>query len=165
MPKLNFDKIDDMESYSPVPAGQYLCRVKEIIDENDSGDKIETKSGDEMWKLRFSIVEGEFKGRNLWDNLVFSANALKRVKFICSRMGIPVSGNVDLTPKMLTGKVCLVTVNVEDYINDQDQTKTRNVIPYDGYERADESAVESAKNSTSSGDDSQDESGEDELPF
>lgn len=167
MPKLDFDKIDDLESYSPVPAGKYLCCVKEVINEDDSGDKIETKNGDEMWKLKMSIVDGDFKGRNLWDNLVFSANALKRVKFICSRLGLDASGEINLTPKMLIGKICLITTDVEDYINDQEQTKTRNVIPYDGYEHADENDIKLFKSSTNSNNETQDdsESEDDMLPF
>ena len=75
--------------YRPIPEGKYVCKMAEI-------EEASTKNGDEMWKLRLEVVEGAHAGRYLFDNLVFSAAAMKRVKLICSRLGIDVSGTLKI---------------------------------------------------------------------
>ncbi|MDI6794806.1 MAG: DUF669 domain-containing protein [bacterium] len=81
MPKVDFSTIDDVQDFSPIPDGQYLSRLSEI-------EETTTQYGDELWKLRFEVIEGEYAGRYIFDNMVFSKAALKRVKLICSRLGI-----------------------------------------------------------------------------
>lgn len=126
MPRIDFDNVDGIGSYSPVPDGQYLCRLTDI--EPDS-----TRSGDEMWKLRWTVESGEHAGRLLLDNLVFSAKAMPRVKLVCESCGLVTSGSVDLEPSMLLDKRALVSVYVEEYVDDHNNDKARNRIPYDGY--------------------------------
>ncbi len=129
MPKINFAQVDDVHDFSPVPPGKYLCRLAEI-------EEASTQFGDEMWKLRFEVAEGEYAGRYIYDNLVFSDAALKRVKLICSRLGLDTAREIDLTTKLLEGRTCLLTVEVEDYQDQEGKTKKRNVVPFAGYERA-----------------------------
>lgn len=133
MPKIDFSQIDDVQDFSPIPPGRYLCRLVEI-------EESKTQHDDEMWNLRFEVIEGEHRGRVVFDRLVFSQAALKRVKLICSRMGIDVSGPVSLTPAMMKGKTCFLTVQIEEYLDDEENAKKRNTVPFAGYERADKSA-------------------------
>lgn len=130
MPKVDFSKIDDVQDFSPLPPGKYLCRLAEI-------EEATTHNNDEMWKLRFQVAEGRYAGRYIFDNLVFSEAALKRAKLICGRLGLDVSGSVDLSPDMLKGHACHVTVEVEDYEDQEGKARKRNVVPFAGYERAD----------------------------
>ena len=129
MPKVDFTHVDDVQDFSPLPRGKYLCRLADI-------EEASTKYGDEMWKLKFEVAEGERAGRFVFDNLVFSDNAMKRVKLICSRLGLDVSGELDLTPDMLLGKVAVLTVEEEEYEDNEGRTKRRNTVPFAGYARA-----------------------------
>ena len=129
MPKLDFDTIDDVSDYTPLPDGQYRCRLVEV-------EESTTRNGDDMWKLKFRVEDGEFTGRFLFDNLPFSSKALPRVKLICSRLGVDISGEVDLTPDHIIDKTCQVTVVVAEYQNEEGNTKLRNKVPYAGYESA-----------------------------
>jgi Protein of unknown function (DUF669) len=147
MPKLNFAGVDDVDDYSPIPDGSYLCRLAEI--ESDT-----TRNGDEMWKLRFAVESGPQAGRYIFDNMVFSAAAMKRVKLICSRLGMDTGGELDLTTESIRGRRCVVTVQTEEYVDDQDQTKRRNVVPFAGYDF--ESAVGTVEDA---------DNDEDDLPF
>ena len=52
MPIIDFSKVDDVDDYSPLPAGSYRCRLGAV-------ESAETQYGDEMWKLRFVVIEGE----------------------------------------------------------------------------------------------------------
>jgi len=150
MPKIDFSKVDDARDFSPVPAGKYLCRLSEI-------EEASTQHGDEMWKLRFEVVKGPYAGRFIFDNLVFSEAALKRVKLICSRLGLDVSKELDLTPDLIKGRVAILTVDIQPYEDAEGRTKQRNTVPFAGYERASESDAPPA----GAGEDD----GEEHLPF
>ena len=86
-----------------------------------------------MWKLRLQVEGGEHDGRLIFDNLVFSAKAMSRVKLICASFGLDVSGAVDLDPSMLLEKRAMVSTYQEEYEDDRGQAKVTNRIPYDGY--------------------------------
>jgi len=130
MPKIDFSQIDDVKDFSPLPDGDYLCRLSEI-------EESTTQYDDELWKLKFEVIEGEYAGRYVFDNMVFSEAALKRAKLICSRLGINVSGEIDLAPGMIEGRTCYLTVEIEEYEDSEGHLKKRNVVPFAGYERAD----------------------------
>ena len=76
MPKIDFSNVDDVQDFSPLPDGKYLCQLSGI-------EEATTQNGDEMWKLRFEVVQEDHIGRLIFDNMVFSEAALKRVKLIC----------------------------------------------------------------------------------
>ena len=128
MPTVDFSNISDIADFSPVPEGQYLCRLVDL--ETDL-----TRSGDEMWKLRWQVEGGEHDGRLLFDNLVFTLRAMSRVKLICASVGLDVSGQLDLDPAMLLDKRALVETYQEEYEDDKGQSKVRNCIPFDGYDK------------------------------
>jgi hypothetical protein len=149
MPKVDFSKVDDVQDFSPLPDGKYLCQVSEI-------EEATTQYDDEMWKLKHEVIEGEHKGRFIFDNLVFSSAALKRAKLICSRLGLDVSGEVELTPSMLKGRKCYVSVLTEEYEDSEGKIKKRNVVPFAGYEK-----VKGAKEPAQASEDDSEEN----MPF
>ena len=149
MPKIDFSHIDDVQDFSPLPDGEDPCRLSEI-------EEASTHSGDEMWKLKFEVVDGEYTGRYIFDNLVFSDAALKRVKLVCSRLGMDVSGEIDLTPSLLEGRTCLISTEIEEYEDNEGRTKRRNTVPFAGYERADAQDISAAPTADLS---------EEKLPF
>lgn len=135
MPKIDFSKVNDVQDFTPLPAGRYLARLVGI-------EEASTQHGDEMWKLRFEVVDGPHAGRFIFDNLVFSDAAMKRVKLICSRLGLDVSKELELSPETLKGRTARLTVEVEPYEDQEGRSKQRNVVPFAGYERAEEGAGE-----------------------
>lgn len=126
MPRVDFSTVSEIASFSPIPDGEYLCRLTDI--ETDL-----TRAGDEMWKMRLQVEGGEYDGRLLFDNLVFSAKAMSRVKLVCQCCEIDVSGELDLQPPLLLEKRFMVTTFQEEYEDDKGQTKIQNRIPFDGY--------------------------------
>jgi hypothetical protein len=154
MPKIDFTTIDDAQDFSPIPEGKYLCRLAEV-------EEAHTRDGDDRWKLRFEVLEGPYQGRKIFDDLFFSAKALKRVKFVCSRLGLDVSaqGEFDLQPDHILDRVAYVTVEIEEYEDDHGVTKKRNKVPFAGYERVEEGRQESHGTAVS------EDAGEQRLPF
>ena len=51
---------------------------------------------DEMWSIYLKIQEGDYSGRLLFDNMVFSPDALGRVKLIAHRLGFDVEKDEDI---------------------------------------------------------------------
>lgn len=138
MPTIDFSKVDDVKDFEPLPDDRYLCRIIEIKEDS-------TQGGDEMWKLTHEILEGKYSGRRVFDRLVFSEKAMKRVKLILSRLGLDVSGEVALEPSMIKGKRCWVEVRQEDYDDGEGNTKMRNVVTFSGYEAVDDEDVQRAQ--------------------
>jgi hypothetical protein len=126
MPRVDFPSISDTADFSPLPDGDYVCQLTDVEIDH-------TKAGDEMWKLRWAVQDGEFAGRLLFDNLVFSQKALSRVKLVCGVLGIDTSGQLDLQPDMLLDKRALVSTYQEEYVDGQGRTKITNRIPFEGY--------------------------------
>lgn len=158
MPKIDFNRVDDVQDFSPLPDGQYLCRVAEV-------EEAATQYGDEMWKLRFVVESGPHRGRYIFDNMVFSDAALKRVKLICSRLGLDVSGELDVTPALIKGRTCYITVESEEYEDQEGNTKWRNVVPFAGYERASDAPKSVSPAKESKGDAYEEDDDESGLPF
>lgn len=126
MPKLDFAAIEEASDFTPVPEDRYLCKLTEVEEKT-------TDHGDEMWKFKFEIQNGKYKGRYLFDQLVFSEAALKRVKLVCSRFGLDVTGEVDLVPEMVKGKLIYVLAEDDFYEKDGKRIPT-NKVGFAGYE-------------------------------
>lgn len=156
MPKIDFNHVDDVQDFSPLPEGKYLCRIAEV-------EEASTQHGDEMWKLRLVVESGPYRGRYIFDNLVFSSAALKRVKLICGRLGLDVSGELELTPSLIKGRGCYVTVGTEEYEDHGGITKKRNVVPFAGYERGDQAAASGPTVNAPAG--AGEDDSEEDLPF
>jgi hypothetical protein len=126
MTKINFSHVPDVSNPPPLPDGTYDCCLVGI-------DKGVSRFGDPLWKLRWSVESGEYAGRPLFGNLVFSPKAMPRVKRICESCGMDVSGELDLEPTMLMGKRARITTYVKLVTDQYGASKARNEIPYDGY--------------------------------
>lgn len=65
MASFNFDAsaVAPTASFAPIPAGMYLSHITD-------SDLVPTKDGSgNMLKLTFEILDGQFKGRKIWNNL------------------------------------------------------------------------------------------------
>jgi len=127
MIEVDFTHVEDIGDYEPLPAGPYKCKLADI--EEGSSSK-----GHEMWKLRFTVEDGEYAGRCIFDRLTFSPSALKRVKLLCSCLDIQVEGKVELAPGMLLDKLCVVHVGQEDYTDPEGCTRRVNAVLFSGFE-------------------------------
>lgn len=118
MPKIDFSKIDNT---GPLSDGEYLCKVERV-------ERSQSQYGDEMWKVRFTVLAGQHVGRPIFDNLTFSPEALPRVKLLCASLGLDLSGELDLTPDLLRGRECRVRVAAEKY-----EGRVRTKVCFEGF--------------------------------
>lgn len=61
---VNLDEVDTSErgGFTPIPAGDYMVQIVE-------GGVVRKESGDAMMKLVFEVMDGDFAGRKLFENL------------------------------------------------------------------------------------------------
>ena len=135
--KLNKKKINEQsekKEFKPIPRGNYLGRLEKIEED-------ETKNNDELWILQWGIAEGDYKGRKVFDNLVFKEGVLDRVLILCEALGVEVPDDEDfnLEPEMIKGKLCYIKVKRSKY-----KGEVNNEIPYAGYKKAPAEVIEEA---------------------
>jgi hypothetical protein len=140
MVHVNFADINDVQDFEPLPDGDYQCRLADVIEAT-------TKNGHPMWKLKFVVIDGEYAGRYIFDNAVFSEAALPRVKLICGCLGLDVTEAVDLSPEDLLDRRCTVTVYSDEYEDFEGYTKSVNRVPFNGYAFPLETATDSRTSS------------------
>lgn len=105
---------------STVPGGKYLVQVTEA-------KEAESKSGVPMLKVRCQIVEGDHKGRYLYDQL--SSNC-RRPKSFGRALGL-INGTekeFELDPERVINRLVYVKVETEVY-----DGITRSKVAFDGY--------------------------------
>lgn len=126
MPRIDFSTVNKGEAYPPLPAGKYLCCVGKVT-------PAKTRTGHEMWKMRFEVVEGSYMGRFIFDHMVFMGKGFERLKHLCLALGLEVSGELDLTPDSILGRTCFVEVEIAKYPDRNGKMKEGNQVTFAGF--------------------------------
>lgn len=151
MPTADWDNAPKDEN--AVPEGEYLCEVV-------SAEEKRTTGGDEMLNMKFKILDGKQTGRFLFDNMVFSRSAMRRVKIISAALGLPTQGKVEINEELLRGRQVFLTTKHEEYGGE-----TRSKVEFAGYRQVppDQQAVASSGGPSDGGGDGG--GGGDDIPF
>ena len=129
--EINFDEVDDLPDFSPLPEGVYPCEV--ISCEAGISRKNHPK-----WSLQLAVIEGHpNEGRTIFDNLMMGGGGIKRTKVCLPAFGISVEGKVEINTSMLVGKRVNVEVGIEDWektTEDGEQKSVKvNKVTFRGY--------------------------------
>lgn len=135
MPMVDMGKVDENASGGGSgekvdKPGKYLVQIKHVTVRQD-------KAGNEWWGLLCEIVDGDEKGKILFDNLFWSERAMPRTKKVLAALGIEVPEFkadappkvVDYQPGMVVG--CKAHVELKE---SGDPAYPLNV-PWDGWSR------------------------------
>ncbi len=109
MAQINLDyNLEDVASdFEPLPSGQYLCKIVAP----DDFVLTESQSGKAMIKAAWTVTEGEYEGRKLFDNIVLSVGW--KVKQYCDAAGI--ESGTQLDTEDFIGLEGLVQVTQKEY--------------------------------------------------
>jgi hypothetical protein len=108
----------------PIPEAWYRAIVHEIT-------SAQTGKGDEMWKIRLRIAEGEHADREVKDNLVFSTAAARRLRVFAKAFGLPYEGDVDFEAGDIEDREVMIQVVQEEY-----KGETQSKVSFAGYKAA-----------------------------
>lgn len=110
MAKIKYDVSDvepgqDIDYDTPVPKGVYKAKVADITEGTSQS------SGNDMLTVEYELVEGDFKGRKLWDYVVLTDAAAWKLRQFIDAMGVKAKGTLDTVE--LIGNLVLVRVKHE----------------------------------------------------
>lgn len=121
--RVDFSQVKDGGgSFGPVALGKHPARIhidayqidaqKNFMLDGD-GNKVffRSKKGDIQWKMRVEILDGEHASREIHDYLTFSEGGLKRIKVLASRIGLDITGPIDMEPEDLDGSFWIIEVD------------------------------------------------------
>jgi len=128
MPKIKFK--GENKKFDLIENGVYPARISKIEDKDDNGDDLVSKgartSGCPMWKIEFTIIDGDAKGRKCFERLVFADSTAWKVEQLCEACGFDVDPNteVDVEKEDLIDK----RLNIEVYVRREEGYKDSNAI-------------------------------------
>lgn len=112
-------------SSNPVPEGEYNVLITRAEDKN-------SQAGNPMVSVTYTIEDGEFRGRKLFDNLVQTEKALWKTARLCRALGFDMSEGLNFEAHDLLEHRLRVRASIEE---GQDGVR-RNVVQ--SYARAEE---------------------------
>lgn len=126
----NIDEVDAKGGGNEVlPAGQYIAEVA-------AAEEKVTSNGKSYMNLRFRVIDGDCEGRQFFEKLFTSGNAVPRFKLACIALGVALKGGMELHAGVFVGRKAVVTLKVETYLG-----KDQNKISYDGWAPYDDSPL------------------------
>lgn len=117
---LDYDLEDVSTEFEPLPSGEYFGKV---VNPDDVNLK-ESSTGKPMISIAWTIQEGEYEGRKLYDNIVLSVQW--KVKQYCVAAGIESGKEIDTDD--FVGLEALIQVTQQEYQN-QIRNQVKNVQP------------------------------------
>ncbi len=90
----NESEYDMPDDFAPIPEGKYLCALT-------ASEEKDTKAGTgKFLELKFQVIDGKYKGRNLWDrlNLINKSKEAEKIsrsklKALCRAVKVPDPNN------------------------------------------------------------------------
>lgn len=124
MPKIDWKSVSD-EQFVLIPEGDYNVTISSV-------EESKTQKGDEMWKLKLTIDDGEYKGKTILTQLVFNDGGYGNIKKLYSSIfGTKLPKNCETTD--ILDESVIATVVHSDY-----NGKTYANVAYAGYKSVDE---------------------------
>ena len=127
MPRVNFKDVDEEQQFTIVPEGDYVAEIKKV-------EETKTKKDDDMWKVQFQILEGDFKGNNVFSFFVFNDGGYGNIKKLYKEIGgFDLAKSHNCVPSDIEGEKVIITVAISEYTNKDGNKVKSNSIPYGGF--------------------------------
>lgn len=118
------------KEFKPLPKGEYDLQIIGIEEKR-------TQANDPMISVKYNVISGEFKGRHLYENIVFNDAIMGRTKHFLHVIGQPYEGEIEVSPRNWQGE------KLRAYI-DQRESNGRiypDVKSHDYYEQTEEEKI------------------------
>ena len=132
MPKVNFKNVDENKTFTVIPEGQYAAEIVKV-------EETTTKNSDDMWKVQFKIIDGEYKGTSIFTYLVFNEGGYGNIKKLYKEIGgFDLAKTHNCVPSDVEGEKLLITVTIGEYTNKNGEKVKNNSIPFGGFKSIDD---------------------------
>ena len=127
MPRVNFKEVDEEQQFTIIPEGEYVAEIKKV-------EETKTKKDDDMWKVQFQILDGDFKGNNVTSFFVFNDGGYGNIKKLYKEIGgFDLAKTHNCVPSDIEGEKVAITVAISEYSKKEGQKVKGNSIPYGGF--------------------------------
>lgn len=127
MPKIDWNNVSD-EQFTLVPEGTYEAEITTV-------EECKSSKGDDMWKLKFTITKGDYKGKTILSQLVFNEGGYGNIKKLYSAIfGSKLPKNCE------TSDILEEKVNI-DVTHNEYNGKTYANVAYAGFSPVEEEEV------------------------
>ena len=116
---LGYKLEDQTAGFTPLPAGNYACKI-------ESAEVGTSQNGNNMIKLKLIVLDGEFAGRKLFDNIMLMQESAFKMKQYAEVIGIESGEEIDTQDFM--NRECIVLLGQREY-NGQLQNDIKKVSP------------------------------------
>lgn len=123
MPVVDFSKVEEIGEFSTIPDGTYAVEVHEVKEKKTNDGQYD------MFNLTLKVLEGEYEGRYIFDNMTFKpGKPMQFVKHVVRALGI-MDDKFNLTADSLIERQAIVEVIVDEYPSDNGTKKNNKVKP------------------------------------
>ena len=127
MPRVNFKEVDEEQQFTIIPEGEYVAEIKKV-------EETKTKKDDDMWKVQFQILDGDFKGNNVTSFFVFNDGGYGNIKKLYKEIGgFDLAKTHNCVPSDIEGEKLIITVQISEYTNKNGEKVKNNSIPFGGF--------------------------------
>ena len=128
MPRVNFKDVDETQQVTIIPEGEYVAEIVKVEETQTKANK------DDMWKVQFQILDGDFKGHNVTSFFVFNDGGYGNIKKLYKVIGgFDLAKTHNCVPSDIEGEKVAITVAISEYTNKDGQKVKGNSIPYGGF--------------------------------
>lgn len=128
MPKINWEAVEEKQ-FTLVPEGTYEAQITEVTETT-------TSKGDDMWKLKFVICNGDYKGQQIFSQLVFNDGGYGNIKKLYSAIF-----GTKLPKVCEPSDISQEKVNI-DVVHNEYNGKTYANVAYAGFSKVEDSQFE-----------------------
>lgn len=110
--KIDLTNVEAWTGGSILPPGEYTVEV-------DDASEGTSSSGLPQLELNMRCVDGELRGDQIRDWIVFAPQTAGKVKQVLDALGVPADGSIDLDAAKLVGRRARIIVRSELYNGEQ----------------------------------------------
>jgi len=100
----NLKGVDTGGGGSAIPAGRYNLRI-------EKSELTQATTGKDMIKLQMSVLDGNYKGRMCFDQLVLTESALWKVKTLLEAVGSKLINSENVEPEEVAAELTYKTLS------------------------------------------------------
>lgn len=109
--KLDFTGVKGQTEFEPIPAGKYQVQVTDYRQGNASENAKNPGAPTISWEL--TIMDGEYEGRKVWENMTIVEASLWRLKAFLEAAGFEVDGEIDFDPDEVVNTELVAKVGIQ----------------------------------------------------
>ena len=119
MVRIIFGQEVEAQDNTPLPEGEYRCRLTEL-------NATITTEGLELWESKYEVLRGAYKGKTIIAERFFIKDNLRRVKCFCELLGIDISDEIGVVLERIVNHNIFVDIDSLEYEDEYGDIKMRN---------------------------------------